>query len=57
MMRQRNIFQKKEWGGGPAGGKKELNKMKSSNLPDRKFKILLIMMLSKLGRRKKNRRI
>ena len=47
MRRQRNVSQKNR----TKLQKKELNKMEKSNLPDAKFKALLIRMLRELRRR------
>ena len=45
MRKQRNMLQMKEQNKTP---EKELNKMKTSNLPDAEFKTLVIKMLSEL---------
>ena len=46
MRKQRNMLQMKEQNKTP---EKELNKMKTSNLPDAEFKTLVIRMLNDLN--------
>ena len=48
MRRQRNTFQTKE--PDKTSGKK-LNEIEISNLPDKEFKVIVIKMLTELGRR------
>ena len=47
MKRQRNMFQMKEQN---KTSERELNKKKISNLPDKEFKVMVIKMLTELGK-------
>ena len=47
MKRQRNTFQTKQ----DKTSEKELNKTEISNLPAKEFKVIIIKMLTELGRR------
>lgn len=47
LRRQRNMFKMKEQN---KTSKKELSKMKMSNLPNKEFKIKIIKILTELGR-------
>ena len=49
MKKQSNIFQTKEQN---KTSEKSLNEMKTSNLPDKKFKVMVIKILSELGKGK-----
>lgn len=43
------MFQTKEW---DKSSEKDLNEIKISNLPDKEFNVIVIKMLTELGRRK-----
>ena len=50
----KNVFQKKEQ---DKTHEKELGEMEISNLPDKKFKVIIIKMLNELRRLNKNNKI
>lgn len=51
MRRQRTVLQMKEQN---KASEKELNKMEISNLPNRECKVMVMKVVSKLGRRMEN---